>query len=92
MAARANGGMLTRLAAFTSAMPKLVLGALALLLGISIVVGGGVSDKLGVGGYDAPSSESTHAAEFLDENFGTTGEPGHPAVAARGDHRRPGIG
>jgi RND superfamily putative drug exporter len=68
----ANGGMLARLAAFTVRCPKLVLGALALLLGISVVVGSGVSDKLGVGGYNAPSSESTHAAEFLDRNFGTT--------------------
>ncbi|WP_006246016.1 MMPL family transporter [Mycolicibacterium tusciae] len=65
-------GALTRLAAFTVRCPKLVLGGLALLLGISIVVGSGVSDKLGVGGYNAPSSESTHAAEFLDQNFGTT--------------------
>jgi putative drug exporter of the RND superfamily len=68
----ANGGMLTRLAAFTVRCPKVVLGALVLLLGISILVGSGVSDKLGVGGYNAPSSESTHAAEVLDENFGTT--------------------
>lgn len=68
----ANGGMLTPLAVFTVRRPKVVLGALVLLLGISIVFGGGVSDKLGVGGYNAPSSESTHAAELLDQNFGTT--------------------
>ncbi|HEX9833438.1 MAG TPA: MMPL family transporter, partial [Mycobacterium sp.] len=67
-----SGGMLTRLAELTVRCPKVVLGVLALLLGISIVVGGGVSDKLGVGGYNAPSSESTHAAQFLDQNFGTT--------------------
>jgi putative drug exporter of the RND superfamily len=65
-------GVLSRLAAFTVRCPKLVLGGLALLLGLSIVVGSGVSDKLGVGGYNAPSSESTHAAEILDQNFGTT--------------------
>lgn len=68
----ANGGALTRLAAFTVRSPKLVLAVLALLLGVSIVIGGGVSDKLAVGGYNAPSSESTHAAEVMDQNFGTT--------------------
>ena len=68
----ANGGLLTPLAAFTVRRPKVVLATLALLLGISIVVGGGVSDKLAVGGYNAPSSESTHAADLLDQNFGTT--------------------
>jgi RND superfamily putative drug exporter len=68
----ANGGLLVPLAAFTVRRPKLVLAALVALLGISIVVGGGVSDKLAVGGYNAPSSESTHAAELLDQNFGTT--------------------
>ena len=49
----------------------MVLGSLALLLGMSIVFGSGVSDKLAVGGYNAPASESTHAAELLDQNFGT---------------------
>ena len=34
--------------------------------------GTGVTDKLAVGGYNAPNSESTHASDFLDENFGTT--------------------
>ena len=50
----ANGGALTRLADFTVRSPKLVLAVLALLLGVSIVIGGGVSDKLAVGGYNAP--------------------------------------
>ncbi|MGO4443271.1 MMPL family transporter [Mycobacterium sp. 2YAF39] len=68
----ANAGTLTRLAAFTVGRPKVVLGALVLLLGLSILVGSGVSDKLGVGGYNAPASESTHAADVLDQNFGTT--------------------
>lgn len=67
-----NGGMLTRLASFTVHRPKLVLAVVTVLLGISIVFGGGVSDKLGVGGYNAPSSESVQADAFLDDNFGTT--------------------
>ncbi|BBX03811.1 hypothetical protein BST36_02895 [Mycolicibacterium moriokaense] len=67
-----RSGILTRLAAFTVRSPKVVLGAVAVLLGVSVVIGGGVSDKLAVGGYNAPSSESTHAAEVMDQNFGTT--------------------
>ena len=52
--------------------PKFVLVVVGLLLGISIVFGTGVTDKLAVGGYNAPNSESTHASDFLDQNFGTT--------------------
>jgi putative drug exporter of the RND superfamily len=67
-----SGGMLRQLAAFTVRRPKVVLGAVLVLLGISIVFGGTVSDKLGVGGYTDPASESSQADEFLDKNFGTT--------------------
>ena len=31
-----------------------------------------MTDKLAVGGYNAPNSESTQASDFLDQNFGTT--------------------
>ncbi len=68
----ANSGMLGQLAVFTVRRPKMVLAAVLVLLGISIVFGSGVSDKLGVGGYTDPASESTKADEFLDHNFGTT--------------------
>ena len=64
--------MLRRLAVYTVRRPKVVLAALLVLLGISIVFGGSVSDKLGVGGYTDPTSESSQADEFLDQNFGTT--------------------
>ena len=67
-----SGGMLIRLAGLTVRRPKLVLVLVAVLLGISIVFGTGVTDKLAVGGYNAPNSESTHAGDFLDQNFGTT--------------------
>jgi len=67
-----SGGMLMRLAGLTVRRPKLVLAVVGLLLGISIVFGTGVTDKLAVGGYNAPNSESTHASDFLDQNFGTT--------------------
>src|ERR1700736_5157268 len=65
-------GMLNRLAVFLVRRPKLVLAAVTVLFGISIVFGGTVSDKLGVGGFTDPKSESTQADEFLDQNFGTT--------------------
>ena len=67
-----SGGMLMRLAGLTVRRPKFVLAFVGLLLGISIVFGTGVTDKLAVGGYNAPNSESTHASDFLDQNFGTT--------------------
>jgi RND superfamily putative drug exporter len=51
--------------------PKTILLAFLALLGIGIVLGGSVSDKLGVGGFVAPATESAHADAFLDQNFGT---------------------
>ena len=67
-----SGGMLMRLAGLTVRRPKFVLAVVGVLLGISIVFGTGVMDKLAVGGYNAPNSESTQASDFLDQNFGTT--------------------
>ncbi|OBK09989.1 MMPL family transporter [Mycobacterium asiaticum] len=64
--------MLSRLAEYTVRRPKVVLAAVLALLGISIVLGGSVSDKLGVGGNTDPRSESSQADEFLDQHFGTT--------------------
>ena len=64
--------MLKRLATFTVQRPKVVLAAVLVLLGISIVFGGGVSDKLSTGGFTDPSAESTKADDFLDQTFGTT--------------------
>ncbi|WP_253851531.1 MMPL family transporter [Mycobacterium sp. 1423905.2] len=52
--------------------PKSVLAAVLVLLGISVVLGGSVSDKLGTGGNTDPNSESSQADEFLDQHFGTT--------------------
>jgi len=64
--------MLTRLAAFVVRRPKVVLLAVVALLGFSIVFGGTVSEKLGVGGFVDPAAESTQVADFLDETFSTT--------------------
>lgn len=64
--------MLRRLAAYTVRRPKVVLAAVLVLFGISIVLGGSVSDKLGTGGNTDPAAESSKADDFLDQQFGTT--------------------
>lgn len=64
--------MLRQVATFTVRRPKAVLAAVLVLLGISVVLGGSVSDKLGTGGNTDPAAESSQAEEFLDQHFGTT--------------------
>jgi RND superfamily putative drug exporter len=64
--------MLSRLAAFTVRRPKVILIAVLALLGISIVFGGTVTEKLGVGGFVDPAAESSQVADYLDQNFPTT--------------------
>jgi RND superfamily putative drug exporter len=64
--------MLRQLATFTVRRPKAVLAAVLVLLGISVVLGGSVSDKLGTGGNTDPAAESSQAEDFLDQHFGTT--------------------
>lgn len=64
--------MLKRLAAYTVRRPKLVLAIVMVLFGISVALGGSVSDKLGTGGNTDPASESSQADDFLDQHFGTT--------------------
>ena len=91
--------MLTRLATFAVRRPKVVLFAVLALFGISIVFGASVSDKLGVGGFTDPASESTQADEFLNQTFGTNpnlviqvvardGTVDNPDVAAAADRVR----
>jgi RND superfamily putative drug exporter len=64
--------MLSRLATFTVHRPKAILIAVVALLGISIVFGGAVAQKLGVGGFTDPAAESAQVADYLDQNFPTT--------------------
>jgi RND superfamily putative drug exporter len=64
--------MLNRLAVFTVRRPKVILIAVLALLGISIVFGGTVTQKLGVGGFVDPAAESSQVADFLDQNFPTS--------------------
>ncbi|HEV7419294.1 MAG TPA: MMPL family transporter [Mycobacterium sp.] len=52
--------------------PKVILIAVLALLGISIVFGGSVTQKLGVGGFVDPAAESAQVADYLDQNFPTT--------------------
>ena len=91
--------MLSRLAVFTVRRPKLILVAVLALLGISIVFGGTVSQKLGVGGFVDPAAESSQVADYLDQNFPTTpnlvlevvardGDVDNPEVAAAADRVR----
>jgi putative drug exporter of the RND superfamily len=64
--------VLRQLAAYTVRRPKVVLAAVLVFFGLSIVLGGSVSDKLGTGGNTDPAAESSQADEFLDQHFGTT--------------------
>jgi putative drug exporter of the RND superfamily len=91
--------MLSRLAVLTVRRPKVILIAVLALLGISIVFGGTVSQKLGVGGFVDPAAESSQVADYLDQNFPTTpnlvleviardGAVENPDVAAAADRVR----
>ena len=64
--------MLRRLAVFTVRRPKSILIAVVMLLGVSIALGGTVTEKLGVGGFVDPAAESSRVADYLDQNFPTT--------------------
>ena len=64
--------MLRRLAVFTVRRPRVILSAILVLLVVSIVFGGTVTQKLGVGGFTDPASESAQVADYLDQNFPTT--------------------
>ena len=91
--------MLSRLAVFTVRRPKVILIAVLALLAISIVFGGAVTEKLGVGGFVDPAAESSQVADYLDQNFPTTpnlvlevvardGAVENPDVAAAADRVR----
>jgi RND superfamily putative drug exporter len=64
--------MLSRLAVFTVRRPKVILIAVLALLGFSVVFGGAVTQKLGVGGFVDPAAESSQVADYLDQHFPTT--------------------
>nr|WP_090274300.1 MMPL family transporter [Mycolicibacterium komanii]CRL67242.1 putative RND superfamily drug exporter [Mycolicibacterium komanii] len=64
--------MLRRLALFTVRWPKTVLTTVIVLLALGVVLGGSVSEKLGVAGFTDPTTEAARADDFLDQHFGAT--------------------
>ena len=88
--------MLARLARVTVRRRKLVLGATAVFFVVSAAFGTGVSSKLIGGGFEDPDSESSKAADVLEDEFGQNspnlvllvtarhGSVDDPAVAAAG--------
>ena len=83
--------MLSRLAVLTVRRPKLILIAVLALLGVSIVFGGTVTEKLGVGGFVDPAAESSQVADYLDQNFPTTPNLVLEVVARDGDITDPDV-
>ncbi|MEW2076364.1 MMPL family transporter [Streptomyces sp. NPDC013433] len=62
--------MFERLAEFTIRRSRLVLVVAVLAVALMGVLGAGAFGKLLGGGFDDPASESTRAAEVIDEKFG----------------------
>jgi putative drug exporter of the RND superfamily len=58
-----------RLARFVILRRRAVIVAAGIAVVVAGVVGGGVADRLSLGGFADPSAESTKAADILDEEF-----------------------
>ena len=58
-----------RLAKFVQARHRWVLGATALFMVAAVVFGGGVADRLSLGGFTDPDAESSRATEAIAEAF-----------------------
>ncbi|MFI9805900.1 MMPL family transporter [Streptomyces sp. NPDC052301] len=54
---------------FVTARPRLSLLAALLLTALAVLAGGGVADRLGSGGWEAPAAESTRATKALERQF-----------------------
>jgi len=65
--------MLARIGAFAAHRHRGVLVVAALFFMAAGFLGGGVADRLSLGGFEDRGAESTHARELLDERFG--GQP-----------------
>jgi putative drug exporter of the RND superfamily len=83
--------MLRHLAVFILRRPKMVLFAALAVVGVGIVFGGTVSQKLGVGGFTDPAAESSKADGFLDQTFRTTPNLVLEVVARDGTVENPGV-
>ncbi|MEU0072432.1 MMPL family transporter [Streptomyces sp. NPDC006332] len=54
---------------FVTARPRLSLLAALLLTALAVLVGSGVADRLGAGGWEDPNAESTYATKALEREF-----------------------
>ena len=66
-----GAGMIRAIGAAATRFPKRMLGVLVLALVLFGVVGGGVEERLSVGGFVDPNAESTKVADALEERFET---------------------
>ncbi len=73
-----------RLARFVIRRRWLVLGVTGAFLVVAIVLGSGVADKLSVGGYEDPGSESSQATTTLSEDYGAASADFVIVVTAKG--------
>ncbi len=64
-----GSGRLRRLAEAVVDRPRAVLAATLAFLVVAGVLGAGVADRLKVGGFDDPGSESSQAQKLLDDEF-----------------------
>ncbi|MFD8972476.1 MMPL family transporter [Streptomyces sp. NPDC059593] len=61
-----TGGGWTR---FVTARPRLTLLVALVLTALAVLAGGGVADRMGSGGWEDPTAESTYATEALAREF-----------------------
>ncbi|MFG2308538.1 MMPL family transporter [Streptomyces sp. NPDC048566] len=69
---RPGGGPEARLGGwsrFVTARPRLSLLVALLLTALAVVAGSGVADRLGSGGWEDPTAESTYATKALEREF-----------------------
>ncbi|MFE5716613.1 MMPL family transporter [Streptomyces sp. NPDC056501] len=90
-----TGGGWTR---FVTARPRLTLLVALVLTALAVLAGGGVADRMGSGGWEDPTAESTYATEALAREFPGSqpnllllldaGEAGADAPAVAAEARR----
>ena len=56
-------------ARFATARPRLTLLVALVITALAVFAGGGVADRMGSGGWEAPDAESTYATEVLEREF-----------------------
>ncbi|MER6096998.1 MMPL family transporter [Streptomyces sp. NPDC001728] len=54
---------------FVTARPRLTLLVALVLTALAVLAGGGVADRMGSGGWEDPTAESTYAIEALEQRF-----------------------